>query len=65
MLIERAMADSKYEIVKEIGVLSENGKGWRKEINMIFWNESPLSLTFVIGQRSLKNCFDFEVQNGH
>lgn len=35
------MADFKYDIVKEIGVLSENEKGWRKEINMISWNERP------------------------
>ena len=27
------MADIKYDIVKEFGVLSENAKGWRKEVN--------------------------------
>ena len=32
------MADIKYDIVEEIGVLSENTKGWRKEINRISWN---------------------------
>lgn len=32
------MADIKYDIIKEIGVLSENTKGWRKEINLISWN---------------------------
>ena len=32
------MADIKYDIVEEIGVLSENAKGWRKEINRISWN---------------------------
>ena len=32
------MADFKYEIVEELGVLSENPKGWRKEINKISWN---------------------------
>jgi len=26
------MADFKYEIIEEIGVLSENAKGWRKEL---------------------------------
>ena len=31
------MADFKYEIVEEIGVLSENAKGWRKELNKISW----------------------------
>ena len=29
------MADIKFDIVEEIGVLSENAKGWRKEINKI------------------------------
>ena len=32
------MADIKFDIVEEIGVLSENAKGWRKEINKISWN---------------------------
>lgn len=27
-----------YDIVEEIGVLSENAKGWRKELNLISWN---------------------------
>ena len=33
------MADIKYEIIKEIAVLSENEKGWRKELNLISWND--------------------------
>lgn len=28
----------KYEIIKEVAVLSENAKGWRKELNLISWN---------------------------
>lgn len=32
------MADIQYEIVQELGVLSENAKGWRKELNLIRWN---------------------------
>lgn len=32
------MADFTYEIIEEIGVLSENAKGWRKELNKISWN---------------------------
>lgn len=32
------MAEIKYDIVKEIGILSENAKGWRKELNLISWN---------------------------
>lgn len=26
------------DIVEKIGVLSENAKGWRKELNLISWN---------------------------
>lgn len=32
------MADFKYDIVEHIGVLSENARGWTKEINLISWN---------------------------
>lgn len=34
------MPDIKYEIKEEIGVLSENAKGWRKELNLISWNDA-------------------------
>lgn len=30
-----------YEIVEEIAVLSENQKGWRKELNLVSWNGRP------------------------
>ena len=33
------MADIKYEIVKQIGVLSKAGSGWAKELNLISWND--------------------------
>lgn len=29
----------KYEIKKELGVLSENAQGWTKELNLISWND--------------------------
>jgi hypothetical protein len=32
------MAEIKYKIVKSLGVLSESGNGWRKEVNIISWN---------------------------
>ena len=32
------MADFKYDIVEHLGVLSENSKGWTKELNLISWN---------------------------
>lgn len=30
----------KFEIVEELGILSENAKGWRKELNRVSWNEA-------------------------
>ena len=32
------MAEFTYEIIEAIAVLSENEKGWRKELNLIAWN---------------------------
>ncbi|EAE5981103.1 hypothetical protein PV598_000345 [Listeria monocytogenes] len=32
------MANIEYEIIEEIGVLSENARGWRKELNKVSWN---------------------------
>ena len=32
------MSDIKYEILKTIGILSENTRGWTKELNLISWN---------------------------
>lgn len=32
------MADIQYEIVEELGVLSESSKGWKKELNKVSWN---------------------------
>jgi len=33
------MSEIKYEISKEFGVLSENAKVWKKELNLVSWNE--------------------------
>lgn len=35
------MAELKFEITEHIGVLSENAKGWTKELNKVSWNERP------------------------
>lgn len=32
------MADIKYDIVEELGVVSESEKGWNKELNLVSWN---------------------------
>jgi hypothetical protein len=33
------MAELKYEIVNEFGVIVETSKGWTKELNLVSWNE--------------------------
>ena len=35
------MAEIKYEVVKHIGVLSEGNNGWKKEVNLVSWNDRP------------------------
>jgi hypothetical protein len=32
------MAEFKYEIIKEAGVISENKSGWQKKLCLISWN---------------------------
>ena len=32
------MAEIKYDILKKLGTLSESSKGWKKEVNIISWN---------------------------
>ena len=34
------MSDLKFEIIEEIGQLSESNKGWKKELNLIRWNDN-------------------------
>jgi hypothetical protein len=34
----KTMAEFKYEIIKNIGIISESLKGWTKELNLISWN---------------------------
>lgn len=33
------MSDFKYEIRKKVGVIGESSNGWKKEVNIISWNE--------------------------
>ena len=32
------MADIKFEIVEELGVISKGNKGWCREVNLVSWN---------------------------
>ena len=34
------MSDFKYEIIKEIGIISERKGGWSKQLNLISWNDA-------------------------
>lgn len=34
------MASIKYEIKENVGVLSESSKGWKKELNLVSWNDN-------------------------
>lgn len=34
------MAEIKYEIVENLGIISESPKGWKKEVNRISWNDA-------------------------
>ena len=38
------MSELKYEIIKNLGVLSEGSRGWQKEINLVSWNGRPPKL---------------------
>lgn len=35
------MADIKYEIKENLAVLSEKPSGWKKELNLVSWNDKP------------------------
>ncbi|WP_146924931.1 YdbC family protein [Alkalibacterium kapii] len=30
-----------YEVVEHLAVLSESPKGWKKELNLVSWNDRP------------------------
>lgn len=32
------MAEIKFDIIKNLGVLAESAKGWKREVNIISWN---------------------------
>ena len=40
------MSDIKYEILEQLGVISESPKGWTRELNRVSWNgrEAKLDL---------------------
>ena len=58
------MAEFKYEIIKNLGILSESKSGWTRELNLISWNGADpkfdirravrrTALFFLAGQREI------------
>lgn len=37
----RSDSEFKYEIKKQLGILSTSRQGWTKEVNVISWNDRP------------------------
>lgn len=33
------MPEIKFEIKKQLGIISESAKGWSKELNLVSWND--------------------------
>ena len=33
------MSDLRFEIVKQLGIIGEGTKGWKKEVNLVSWND--------------------------
>ena len=38
---EKDMPEITYKITEECGVISENSRGWTKELNLVSWNDRP------------------------
>jgi len=34
-----SMAEIKFEIIKNLGIIGEGTKGWKKEVNVVSWND--------------------------
>ena len=34
----------RFSIVRHVGVLAEGTKGWKKEVNLVSWNDRPAKL---------------------
>lgn len=37
--MDRILGEIKYDIVENLGILSESQRGWTKEFNLISWND--------------------------
>lgn len=48
------MADIKFEIEKELGIITESSKGWKKELNLISWNGKEAKYILENGHQNMK-----------
>ena len=48
------MEDIKFEIKETVGVISESAKGWRKELNLITWNDKEAKMILGNGMRNIR-----------
>jgi len=38
------MADFKFDIKKSLGIISESAKGWKREVNVMTWNNKKAKI---------------------
>ncbi|PRR83635.1 YdbC family protein [Clostridium vincentii] len=38
------MADFKFDIKKTLGTISESAKGWKREVNLMTWNNKKVKI---------------------
>ena len=38
-MAEKAKTEIKFEIVQALGTVSEGSKGWKRELNLVKWND--------------------------
>ena len=51
---EYEMADFSFEIEEQLLVLSENEKGWTKELNRVSFNGAPASMISELGALTIR-----------
>ncbi len=38
------MAEIKFEITKKLAIVSEGSKGWKREVNLVSWNDKKAKI---------------------
>jgi len=50
------MADLKFEIKESYGTLSENSRGWKKQVNLVSWNNKDPKVEIRDWSEDNSNC---------